>query len=197
MSLKFPILLLLIVPFLPGTGNAQVTNGGVAMMGRVINGDTILFYTLPEIRIYEDRIFKNKMERRKYDRLVYNVKKVYPYAQLAVKLVEQYNKEMEAMERNREKKKYISHIEKELFSKYKSDIESLTITQGRILIKLIDRQTGKTSYDIIKNYRGSFPAYFWQSIAIIFGSDLKYRYDPKGEDRMIEDIVLLIEGGQI
>ena len=89
----------------------------------------------------------------------------------------------------------MKQVEKELLDEYEDDLKKLTITQGRILIKLVDRETGATSYELVKELRGSFSAFFWQAFARIFGSTLKAEYDPYGEDRLIEEIVLLIDNG--
>jgi len=84
-----------------------------------------------------------------------------------------------------------------MFAKYEDDLKKLTMTQGRILLKLVDREIGNTSYNLVKEYRGSISAAFWQGIARLFGSNMKAEYDPKGEDAEIEEIVQLIEAGII
>jgi hypothetical protein len=98
---------------------------------------------------------------------------------------------------DRDRKKYIRNVEKEVFAKYQGDIEKMTISQGRLLIKLIDRETEITSYTIIHDYRGKFSAAFWQSIARIFGTNLKEEYDPYGEDALIEAIIKEIDAGRL
>lgn len=89
----------------------------------------------------------------------------------------------------------MKNAEKQLQNEFSDDLKNLTITQGRILIKLIDRETGKTTYNIVKEMRGSFSAFMWQSLASLFNSSLKYDYDPKGEDKAIEQAIKLIENG--
>jgi hypothetical protein len=96
-----------------------------------------------------------------------------------------------------EQKEYIKRTEQELLDKYTEDLKKLTITQGKILVKLVYRETGATSYDLVEFYRGRFSAFFWQALARLFGSNLKMGYDPHGEDRLIEEIVILIENGQL
>ena len=88
-------------------------------------------------------------------------------------------------------------MEADLKAEFEGELKKLTIKQGIILVKLIDRETGATSYDLIKSLRGSFSAFIWQSMARLFGSNLKLEYDPYGEDYMIEEIVQQLESGQI
>ncbi len=111
--------------------------------------------------------------------------------------MEEMDAHLRQLKTEKEKKAYIDQVEKDLFSEFEDDLRGLTITQGRILIKLVDRETGDTSYNLIRELKGSFPAFFWQSIARIFGSNLKAEYDPMGEDAQIEEIVRLIEMGYI
>jgi hypothetical protein len=101
------------------------------------------------------------------------------------------------IEKDNERKKYLAHYEKEIFKRYEPELRKLTINQGRLLLKLIDRECNSTSYDLIKSYRGSVSAFFWQGIARIFGSNLKSEYDASGNDRIVERVILLVEAGQL
>jgi hypothetical protein len=92
---------------------------------------------------------------------------------------------------------YIKAREKELMSKYQDELKALSVTQGQLLMKLMDREVNKTTYEIIKETRGTMQAFMWQQLARLFGSDLKIGYDGKGEDKMIERILILIENGQL
>jgi len=94
-----------------------------------------------------------------------------------------------------DRKKYLKDLEKNVFNEYEDDMRGLTLTQGKLLIKLVDRETQNTSYQLIKDYRGGFSAAFWQGIARIFGTNLKAEYDPYGEDAITEVILLDIEAG--
>lgn len=158
--------------------------------------------TLPEIEIKEvningHRSFAEKFQVWRYERLVNNVKRVYPYSLIVkVKLIE-VNEELASLPNDRERRKYINEFEKQVFKEYEDDIRDMTITQGRILIKLIDRETQNTSYELIREYRGKISAVFWQGIARIFGTNLKEKYDPVEEDALIERIVLEIEAGRL
>jgi len=131
------------------------------------------------------------------ERLIYNIKKVYPYAIIAREELSQVNKELEAITNESGRNNYIKEVEKKMFANYKTEIMNLTITQGKLLIKLIDRETQNTSFELIRHYRGRINAAFWQGIARLFGSNLKAEYDRFGEDAEIEMIVLDIEAGRL
>lgn len=112
-------------------------------------------------------------------------------------MLQDFDDTLRTIESKVKRKKYIKKVEKQLMAEFEGELKKLTIKQGIILIKLIDRETGNTSYDLVKELRGSFSAFLWQSLARLFGSNLKLQYDPNGRDAMIEEIVQLIENGQI
>jgi hypothetical protein len=161
--------------------------------------------TLPEVDIKEVTIIghsrettgRSTLQFRKYDRLVYNLKRVFPYALIVREKLEVVNKDLSSLEDDKERRRYIKNVEKEVFGTYEDDIRQLSITQGRLLLKLIDRETQNTSYDLIKQYRGGLSAAFWQGIARIFGTNLKDEYDPYGDDLVIEYIIQEIEAGRL
>ena len=159
--------------------------------------DSVPIIIFNPITIYANRIFKNKADALKYYTLVRNVKRVYPLARVCQIKVEEYNAKLSALSSNRDKRRLLKKAEKELKEQFTPEIKQLTFTQGRILLKLIDRQTGDTSFELIKEYKGSINAVFWQLFAKVFGNDLKSKYDPYGDDKTIEDIVQLIEHGMI
>ena len=156
--------------------------------------------TLPEIEIKEVTVYGRKTPAmrsaiRKYDRLEYNLRRVYPYALIVRTKLDEINRQLEAISSDKERKKFLKEVEKDVFGDYEDDVRDMTITQGRLLIKLIDRETQNTSYTLIRQYRGGLSAAFWQGIARIFGTNLKEEYDPYGEDALIEMIVNEIEAG--
>ena len=159
--------------------------------------DSVPMIIFNPICIYADRIFKNKKDAQNYYWLVRNVKRVYPLARVCRIKIDEYNAKMALMTSSSDKKKLLKQAEKQLKEQFTPEIKDLTYTQGKILLKLIYRQTNNTSYDLIKDYRGTFQAVFWQFFAKVFGNDLKMKYDPYGEDKTIEDIVQLIEHGVI
>jgi len=157
---------------------------------------------LPEIGIKEVVILGKASSLKKfpfwrYQRLVYNLKKVYPYALVVRGKLASVNYELEKLPQETDRKKYLRQFEKDIFGEYEDDVRDMTITQGRLLIKLIDRETLNTSYDLIRQYRGSFTAAFWQGIARIFGTNLKDEYDPYGNDLIMEIILQEIEAGKL
>lgn len=158
--------------------------------------------TMPEVEIKEVTVIgrprlERKSEFRRYERLINNIKRVYPYALLVRKKLDQANEEMKNIPDEKGRKNYIKNLEKDVFSEYEGDMRQMTITQGRLLIKLIDRETQNTSYELIRDYRGKFSAAFWQSIARIFGTNLKEEYDAYGEDILIELIIQDIDAGKL
>lgn len=171
--------------------------GPVYTYARIIDGDTIPLINLREVTIEAKMTWKDKRAYRRYGKLVRNVKKVYPYARLAgMKLIE-YDKLLATVETEREKKLLMKQAEKELQDEFGDELKGLTFTQGKILLKLVDRETGNSSYTVVQELRGKFAAFFWQSIARLFGYNLKVKYDPLNEDRQIENIVRMIERGKI
>lgn len=163
----------------------------------VIDGDTIPTIGLQEIEVYSIVIPKSKRQRKKLTRLIKNVKKVYPWAKLAGIQLRKYEEELVAAPNERQRRKIMKKAEKEINEKYGNDLKKLTFSQGKILIKLVDRETGNSSYDLVQDLRGNFTAFFYQAFARLWGYNLKEKYDPEGEDRKIETIVRMIERGQI
>lgn len=161
------------------------------------NGVTLPEVPIKEVTIYAHPQFPKKSDFRKYERLVSNLKKVYPYAVIVRNRLMKVNEDMMNMKTEKERKDYIKSVEKDVFRDYEGDMREMTITQGRLLIKLIDRETQNTSYVLIKDYRGKFAAAFWQGIARIFGTNLKEVYDPYGEDSLIESIIQEIDAGRL
>lgn len=161
------------------------------------NGETLPLITLNEIQVIAPRIFKNEKVKQQYFRLWRDVHQAYPYAVLAsIKL-----KEYDAILANipeKERDPYLKKTEKELKKQFESDLKNLTMEQGRILIRLINRETGMTTYKVIKDYRGTFSAFIWQSFAVLWGNNLKWKYDPtQGEDKLIEDIIQQIQDSEV
>jgi hypothetical protein len=172
-------------------------SGKVYAVARIIDGDTVPVLNLREVSIEARMTWKNKRAYRRYTKLVRNVKKVYPYARLAGLKLIHYNNMLADVQDEKEKKRLMKQAEKELKEEFGEDLKDLTFSQGKILLKLVDRETGNSSFDVVEELRGKFAAFFWQSIARIFGYNLKVRYDPLNEDRQIENIVKMIESGKI
>ncbi len=167
------------------------------MPGILIGNDTLPHLDLPSIDVFPKRTFKNQRDEQQFWRLVMRVKKVWPYAKEAAILMRKYEMEVPPNARSRDKRIYVKKAEDELMRKYGPTLKKFSITDGKVLIKLIDRETNRPSYDLIHDLKGGVPAAFWQGVARIFGNNLKSKYDPAGEDRQIEQIIRAIEMGII
>lgn len=163
----------------------------------MMDGDTVPHMQLRQVLIFPPFKFKNKKQAEKFDRLRYNVKKVYPMAKVAGAKLREIDETLRYLKSESLKKFYLNMEEKKLKDEYEEELKKMSITQGRILVKLIDRETGKTTYAVVKELRGSFSAFLWQSVARLFGGNLKSQYDEEGEDKQIEQIIQLIENGQL
>jgi hypothetical protein len=161
------------------------------------DGDTIFYSVMEELFIFPEFKPTTNAEKRKYTRLIQNVKKAYPYAKMASDEYVLVSEHLMTIETDKERRQYINEVEKKILGQYEEELKKLTITQGRILLKLIDREIGATSYDVLKDLKGTFTAVFWQTLARIFGNNLKSEFDPEGEDKLLNEIVIQIENGQL
>lgn len=163
----------------------------------VITADTSVHYYLKPIDIFPEKKDMKPRQLREYTQLELKVKKVYPMAKIAAVKLAEYNRVYSSFKSERERKNYVKAVEKELFAEFEEELRRMKVSEGRILIKLLDRETGNSSYEIIKEFKGGFAAFFWQSVAKLFGHDLKAQYDPVLEDRIIENIIWQIDLGLI
>lgn len=174
----------------------QRSNSSKVLKVHIENGDTLPYFTLPDYNYIESIYFRSKRQQRKWNKLMRNVVKVYPYAHITSELLEYYGEELAKIEDEAERKEFMQQSEEVLKNEFKGEIMNMTISQGKVLVKLIDRETGQTSYELIKELRSGFTAFMWNSIATLFGNSLKAEYDPV-EDADIEQIVQMIERGEI
>ncbi|NND78242.1 MAG: DUF4294 domain-containing protein [Flavobacteriales bacterium] len=175
----------------------SLDDGAVVAEVKIENGDTIHMIYLDDVIISTRRKAKSKKYQRKYGRIKNKVLKVYPYAEITKSLIEDYDRELETYSSEHDRKQFLKNAEDELKAEFEGEIRNLRVSEGKILIKLIDRETGKTSYELIKQLRGGFTAFMWQGVAKLFGSDLKSEYDAHGDDEIIEEIILAIEKGEL
>lgn len=173
------------------------TSKKIPIKAIVVDGDTIPQMLLNEVTVMEPWRFKNKREEAQYSRLVRNIKITLPYARMAAAKLQVINDNLVKLPTDKKRREYLKKAEKELFDEFEAPLRKLTFSQGKLLIKLIDRETGDTSYNLIREYKGGVSALFWQGIARIFGANLKDQYIPSDrvEDRMIEHIIALIDIG--
>lgn len=169
--------------------------GGMVVFGTIYEGDTIPMMYLDAVcvRAYVSPLTEE--EKRKYRKLIRNVKIVYPYAKQAGVLLDRYNIVLAQAKNDSQRKKIMKQAEKEIEYKFGPRLKKLNRSQGKILIKLIDRETGSDSYALVKELRGNFRAFFYQALGKLFGYNLRSKYDPVNneEDRMIERIIYGIE----
>jgi hypothetical protein len=163
----------------------------------VLDGDTIPNALIPQVVVFPTRKFKNNKEYRQYQRLIRNIKIVYPYSQIAKRKVDEMEVQFRLLKTEKEREKYVKQVEREMRAEFEGQLVNLTITQGRLLIKLVDREIGKTSYELIRELKGGVSAVFWQTIARIFGSNLKSEFDQQGEDKFLNELIILYEHGQL
>lgn len=186
------ICLLLSVP----QSDAQIRAGDF-LPYEVVGEDTVFFDVLDASRIRGKGRGKKGRDWQKYYRLVYNFNKVYPYALVGRKMMAQVDSTIAAdVSRKSQRNSYINSVEKELLSLFEKDIRNMTVSQGAVLLRLVDRECGMSGYEIIRDYESGFAAGFWQLIAKLFSHDLKTRYDPKGDDVQIEELVEIWDSGQ-
>jgi hypothetical protein len=163
----------------------------------VYEGDTIPCVQLRTVYIFRPLKFKNDRQRREYNRLVRNVKKVYPISKEINRAIIETYEYLQTLPDEKARQKHIKRVEKGLKEQYTPRMKKLSFSQGKLLIKLVDRQSNQTSYELVKAFMGPFKAGFYQAFASLFGASLKKEYDPEGEDRMTERIVLMVENGQL
>jgi len=188
-------LVLIFLFFGQGSGWAQQkTATDTVLLGAVVeNGDTIAMIFLPDAEVKDKLPVRWVKRQNEMNRLRYNIYKVYPYAVIAAGILKDADVVLASLPDRRSRKEFIKSKERELKAKFKNDLENLTITQGQVLVKLINRQTGKNCYSILREMKGGFNAVIYQSIALLFSNNLKKEYDPAGRDQEMEAIVRELE----
>lgn len=166
-------------------------------MIRIENGDTMYLAWLHEMWVYPPMKFKNKQQEKFYWRTVRDVKKCLPYAKMITADMAYADAELAKLPDDKSRKKWWKQFERQLFKKYEKDFRGMYASQGMMLMKLMDRETDRTSYELIKQYKGKAAANFWQFVAKLFKNDLKEEYDADDKDRITERIINLVEAGQL
>jgi hypothetical protein len=182
-----------------GTLFAQIPDGqgGWIVPAVIRNGDTIISIVLPEVEIVAKHIFTSKRQEEQYRRLVHNVRKVYLYAKLAGETYRYYDSILACETNERKKSNLMKQAEKDIKQHFESELKNLTISQGKLLVLLLDRETSHSAFNLVKDFRNAFQAYLWQGVGRLFGYNLRIKYDPGGQHADIESIVRLIERGQL
>ena len=167
-------------------------------VGKVLDrGDSILYMEMNNVYVYPPLAFENKKQAMRYNRLVHNVKKVLPLAKEARMLMMETYEYLETLPDKKSRDAHIKKVEKTIFQDYKPRMKRLTYSQGKLLIKLIYRECDSSTYDLLKAFLGPMRAAFWQAFSSIFGASLRKEYDPDGDDRLTERVILMVEAGQI
>ena len=187
---RLTILLLVLCAIAPDVAGQRRARGVWYSEWSIDNGDSVALIHLLPIRTYARR-----RDMRRYERLVRAVKKVYPIAQEAKREMALMEQELKRLPSKRDRELYIKGIQKMIIKKYPPVLRKMTVSEGRVLLKLIDRETEYTAYEIVKEFRGGFVAGFWQAMARLFGNNLKLAFDPEGNDRMLDQIVRAYEAG--
>lgn len=194
----FILVLLLLSSVCTGQTGTKIT--GYPMYFEVTpQGDTVFMETLDPVWIIPKGRKMKSGDWRRYYKLVYNFNKVYPYALVGRKMMAQVDSTLAAdASKRRERNRYINDVEKELFRLFEKDIRHMTVTQGLVLMRLVDRECGMNAYEIIKTYESGFAANFWQLVARLFSQNLKTRYNPAagGEDAKIEELCRIWDSGE-
>jgi hypothetical protein len=184
---------IIVLLFVVITTNAQSKYGAndtLLVPYIVYGGDTMTYAQLDMVTVFGDMSPEQRKAKQKWTRLRNAVYVTYPYAKKASYIINDVNRQLMVIKDPIARKKYLSSREKELKKEFTAPLTALSVYQGKILMKLINRETSNSCYSIIKEYRGGFSARFWQTIAWVFGSSLKQDYDPNGEDADMELIVL-------
>ena len=177
--------------------NTQQAGQMFITRGWVYKGDTIPWIQLRTVHVFEELKFKKKKDYEKYQKLIRDVKKVLPIAnEVNAALIETYEY-LQTIPSEKERKRHIKDLEKGIKKQYTPRLKKLTVSQGKLLIRLIDRQNHQTSYELVKAFLGSFKATTYQVFASMFGFSLKKHYDPEGDDKLTERVIILVENGQV
>lgn len=177
---------------------APIFRHSVRYAGEVeFQGEMIPWFVLSDVYCFNTLTFKSSRKAKKYYKMVNNIKKVYPIAVDIKKTIDKTIAHMDSLPDKRSKDEFMKKAEKELKKLYTPRLKKLTFSQGKLLIKLIDRQCDQTSFELIRTYMGGFKAVFYNAFASLFGASLKKEYDPDVDDRLTERCILLIESGQM
>lgn len=189
------IILLSVLFGMAGKLPAQIDRNQIPEHVITQEGDTLRTMVLRDIYIYQKQAFKNEKQEERYNKLVRDVKRTLPYAKMIyATLIETYEY-MQTLPDDKDREVHMKRMEKDLYAEYKPILKKMTLSQGKLLIKLIDRECNQTSYTLIKTFLGPFRAGFWNIFASMFGASLKSEWDPDGKDEAAEKIVQMIEMG--
>ena len=187
--------IIVLLTLLGAAGHANPVVDSVRL--QVNSHDTFYLARMHDIYVYPKMVFKSKSQERFYWRTVRDVKKTLPFAKKLAIEMQVADQQLSELPDNKARRQWWRQHEKYLFKKYEQHFRKMTASQGQMLMKLMDRESDRTSYEIIKHYRGKASANFWQFIAKLFKNDLKEEYDATDKDRIVERVINLVEAGQL
>ena len=180
-----------------GGGDDTMFVPNVKVSKTVVDGDTVQYMEMSNVYVYPEPTFKSQRQQKAYNRLIRNVKKVLPYAKMIKQIIIETGQVLETIPTKKEREAHIDRVAKELQKQYEPVMRKLSYSQGKLLIKLVNRECHSTAYGAITAFMGSLKAGVWQAFAWVFGASLKKGYDPDGVDRLTERVVLMVEAGQL
>jgi len=163
----------------------------------LVDGDTVQYMEMSNVYVYPEPTFKSRRQQQAYLRLVRNVKKVLPIAKDIRQMLIETAEYLETLPTKQEKDAHMKRVEASIVAEYKPKMKKLTFSQGKLLIKLVDRECNSTAFEAMQAFLGPVRAGVWQAFAWMFGASLKKGYHPEGVDRLTERVVLLVEAGQL
>ncbi|MBO4659160.1 MAG: DUF4294 domain-containing protein [Prevotella sp.] len=169
----------------------------VKLAKALVDGDSVLFLEMNNVYVYPVVELKSERQRQAYNRLVANVKKVLPIAKEVNVIIRETYETLQTIPDKKSRDAHMKKVEDEIYQRYKPKMKKLTYSQGKLLIKLVNRECNSSSYDIVKAFMGPIRAGFWQAFAWTFGASLKKKYKPDSTDRLTERVVLMVEAGQL
>ena len=181
----------------------EVTTGEPTMVPTVkvartvVDGDSIQYMEMSNVYVYPEPTFKNRRQQQAYLRLVKNVKKTLPLAKEVRQMLIETAEYLETLPTKKEKEEHMKRVEAAIVKEYKPKMKKLTFSQGKLLIKLVDRECNSTAYEAMQAFIGPVRSGMWQAFAWMFGASLKKGYDADGVDRLTERVVLMVEAGQL
>ncbi len=193
--MKRNIAILLFTSCLSLVSHAQQAVDSVRL--QVSQNDTFYLARMQDVWVYPQMTFKNKQQERFYWKTIRDVKRTLPLAKELAKEMQVADQQLAQLPDEKARRKWWRQYEKYLFQKYENNFRRMTASQGQMLMKLMDRESDRTSYEIIQHYRGKASANFWQFVAKLFKNDLKEGYDAADKDRIVERVINLVEAGQL
>ena len=197
MKRRLALLCALLPAVLSASGQESALVPTVKVGRALVDGDSIQYMEMSNVYVYPEPTFKSKRQQQSYMRLVKNVKRVLPIAKEARQMLIETAEYLETLPNQKARDEHLRKVEAAIVREYKPKMKKLTFSQGKLLIKLVDRECHSTAYEAMQAFIGPFRSGLWQAFAWTFGASLKKGYDPEGVDRLTERVVLMVEAGQM